>query len=75
VLFCLAVAVAILPTTSDPLDLGPSRPPVAALTEGIIAANVGIPIFGAFVFLCYRVGGSPWCRRHVTFPRRPSPRR
>jgi hypothetical protein len=29
-------------------------------TEGILAANVGIPIFGAFIFVVYRSGGAPW---------------
>lgn len=29
-------------------------------TEGILAANVGVPIFVAFIFLVYRPGGSPW---------------
>lgn len=30
------------------------------LTEGIASANVGIPIFVAFIFLVYRAGASPW---------------
>ena len=60
VLVCLLISIACCRRLSMPWLWIPFVllwPPFA---EGIVAGNIGIPIFGAFVFLFYRSRGRPW---------------
>lgn len=65
VLLYLAISVACCRRLRIPWIWVPLALLWPPFSEGIVSANIGIPIFGAFVFLFYREGGSTW---------RPAPR-